>query len=152
MPYDDIWDACIDIRDFIASKQGADTSDHIRVVSGREDFEKNAHGDWDAWQTGIVTRKDFMTGKPVYDLFIATGDTCGKATAAILKMALLENKAVFKWAENSLERIGDVIVEDPEDWANGYRLAPFEIIDLLHPSVPCDEEALGQLELFEVRS
>lgn len=134
MQEDDIWDASIDIRDFIATKQGTDTSDHIRVVPGREDFQKNAHGDWDSWQANVVMRTDFMTGKPVYDLFVTTGDTCGKATAAILKMALLEGKSVFKWVDGSLERVGDVVVEDPEDWATGYRLSPV------------------QLELFEVQS
>mgnify|MGYP003149320088 CR=1 FL=1 len=134
MQEDDIWDACIDIRDFIATKQGADTSDHIRVVSGRDDFQKNAHGDWDAWQAGVVIRQDFMTGKPVYDLFITTGDTCGKATASILKMALLEKKPVFNWTDGALERIDDIVVDDPEDWATGYRIVPI------------------QLQLFEIQS
>ena len=134
MPYDDIWDTCIDIRDFIASKQGADTSNHIRVVSGREDFQKNAHGDWDEWQERVVGRLDFMTGNHVYDLFVTTGNTCGKATAAILKTALLFSRPVFVWTDGALERVHDVVVDDPEDWATGYRIVPV------------------QLELFEVRS
>ena len=133
MDEDDIWDACIDIRDFIAKKEGTDTSDHIRVVPGREDFQKNAHGNWDEWQEKVAVRLNFMTGKHVYDLFVTTGDTCGKATAAILKTALLFSRPVFVWNDDALERVHDVVVDDPEDWATGYRIVP------------------AQLELFEVQ-
>jgi len=128
MDEDAIWDACIDIRDIIAKKQGMDTMDHIRVISGREDFQSNFRGNWEDWQTGVITRQNSMTGKPVYDVFITGSTILGRATAGLLNTALQAEKPVFHWTGDPdvpFERIAKIVIEDPEDWTHGYRIEPF---------------------------
>ena len=43
-------------------------------------------------------------------------------------------RPVFVWTDDALERVHDVVLDDPEDWATGYRIVPI------------------QLELFEAQS
>ena len=92
------------------------------VVLGINDHIKNWKGNWEEWQKDVVHRVNFVTKKPVYDLFITGGDTCGRATAGILREALSAGKPVFWWDGNGkLERVTGVVTFDPEDWQHGWR-------------------------------
>lgn len=92
------------------------------VVPGVSDYGKNYKGSWEDWQKGVVHRVNFVTKKPVYDLFVVPGDDCGRATAAILEEALSVGKPVFWWDGNgAFERVSGVALFDPEDWQHGWR-------------------------------
>ena len=60
-----------------------------------------------------------MTGKPLYGMFIACGDRCGRATASILRGAL-QDRPVFTWEGEILSGVSSIEIFDEEDWANGF--------------------------------
>ena len=95
----------------------------VKVVAGRDDYKRHWKGDWTLWQESVITRKDAITGKPVYDAFITKNATCGRATANILGAAIVSGRPVFFWdGEDGFVRVKSVAVEDPEDWTDGYRI------------------------------
>ena len=91
----------------------------IRVVAGRDDHMRHWKGDWVKWQDGVLTRKDSMTGKPLYGMFITCGERCGRATAHILSGAL-KDRPVFNWDGERLCGVSSVEMLDGEDWSNGF--------------------------------
>jgi hypothetical protein len=96
----------------------------LRIVSGRDDHGAHFKGDWDAWTANVVNRKNSVTGKPVYDLFVSPTHRVGKATAQILRGALRANRPVFIW--NGLDafmRVNTILVLDAEDYQQGWELA-----------------------------
>jgi len=98
----------------------------ITVVSGRKDYEKffPKTGTWEGWQGNIVTRCDATTGKRFYSGYVVTGDTCGKATAAILQHALQERRPVFHYDVDTdqMVRVSSIENGDPDDWTNGFNI------------------------------
>ncbi len=98
----------------------------ITVVSGRKDYEKffPKTGTWEGWQGNVVTRCDATTGKRFYSGYVVTGDTCGKATAAILQHALQERRPVFHYDVDTGQMVRVVSIEngDPDDWTNGFNI------------------------------
>ena len=98
----------------------------ITVVSGRKDYEKffPKAGTWEGWQGNIVTRCDATTGKRFYSGYVVTGDTCGKATAAILQHALQERRPVFHYDVDTgqMVRVASIDNDDPEDWTGGWSI------------------------------
>ena len=95
----------------------------IQVVAGRDDYNRHWKGDWTLWQESVIVRKDAITGKPVYDAFITKSATCGRATANILGAAIVSGRPVFFWdGEDLFVRVKSIAVEDPDNWADGYRV------------------------------
>jgi hypothetical protein len=97
----------------------------VRVRTGRSDHAANWKGDWDAWEHGVVHKKNLTTGKPVYDVFVTSGEKVGRATARILSMALEAGKPVFWWsgeAGKGILKVVQVEVVDAEDWTWGWRV------------------------------
>tara|TARA_R110002110_G_scaffold345515_1_gene555798 strand:- start:6 stop:467 length:462 start_codon:yes stop_codon:yes gene_type:complete len=97
----------------------------VRVRTGRSDHTANWKGDWDAWEHNVVHKKNLTTGKPMYDIFVTSGDKVGRATARILNMALDVGKPVFWWGGEIGKGIVKVVgVEevDAEDWTWGWQV------------------------------
>tara|TARA_R110000824_G_scaffold3120_4_gene14409 strand:+ start:4023 stop:4496 length:474 start_codon:yes stop_codon:yes gene_type:complete len=105
-------------RKFLATKGNAPA---IRVVSGRNDHARHWKGDWERWQSGVLSRKDSMTGQPLYSMFVTIGDRCGRATASILRGAL-SDRPVFTWDGERLCGVSSVEIFDEEDWTTGFRI------------------------------
>ena len=93
-----------------------------QVVAGRVDHQRNWRGDWNAWQSGVVSRRDATTGKLMYDAFVIERMQCGRATAGILTEALRHNRPVFYWDGTGMERVAEVQASDPDDWTNGWSI------------------------------
>lgn len=96
----------------------------LLVVTGKEDFEKYAGGDWTRWEQECFRRIDRMTGKKVYDLVVFSGTLLGKASGSVAALALgftrpyvLVTKGVA-----SLKRIDSITMIDPDNYANMYEL------------------------------
>jgi len=95
----------------------------IRVVPGRQDFDKHFKGNWDAWAESIVTRTHSVTRKRQYDIVVVPGQRCGRITAKIIHVALKRDRPVFAWdRDQSLKRVQLVTVSNPDDWATGSSL------------------------------
>ena len=106
------------LREHIQGKSSVEA----HVVAGRLDHQKNWRGNWDSWTYGVVSRKNAVTGKYVYDAFVVERPTCGKATASILLEALRLGRAVFYWDSEQLLRVLDVGEGDPNDWTGGWNI------------------------------
>jgi len=104
-------------------KAKGNSSPDLQVVLGREDHRRHWAGNWEAWQANIVDRQDFMTGRPVYSLFVVPDGFCGRATAGILKRALESDRPVMWWdGEAHLEKVSAIHMDDPDDWSSGFRV------------------------------
>ena len=104
-------------------KTKGDAYPTLQVVLGREDHRRHWAGNWEAWQASIVDRQDFMTGHPVYSIFVVPDGFCGRATAGILNRALKVNRPVMWWdGESRLERVSAIHMDDPDDWSSGFRV------------------------------
>ena len=95
--------------------------DDVLIVPGRDDFQRNWRGDWEAWQESVVSRKNAVTSKPVYDLFVIAELTCGRSTANILGVALTMNRPVFFW-DGKFSKVGAIKVTDSDDWTGGFQV------------------------------
>ena len=104
-------------------KQLGAKSPKVSVTSGRKEHRMTWAGDWERWQKQVVTRKHAMTGDIRYHMFVVPGDTCGRATAAILDHALKANRKVVVWNKETgkLHRVKGVQPFDPDDWTSGFR-------------------------------
>jgi len=132
------------LSDLLVNKYSAYGKDKtsVRIVSGRDDHQRHFRGDWTAWQENVTTRKDAITGRVVYDFFVASEARVGRATANILGAALAQKRSVFLWdctdhrkhalgprlPENpeplveELCRVERIDVLDSEDWIRGFKL------------------------------
>ena len=106
-----------EIKEAIANKISSD----VLVVPGRDDHQRNWRGDWETWQEGVVTRRNAVTSKPVYDLFVVASTTCGRSTANILGVALTMKRPVFFW-DGKFSKVESIKVTDPDDWTGGFRV------------------------------
>ena len=117
----EIEEAAVALRGVLEAR----SSKVVRIRTGRNDHAANWKGDWDVWEHNVVHKKNLTTGKPVYDVFITSGERIGRATARILNMAIDVGKPVFWWSGETGKGISKVIrVEeiDSEDWTSGFRV------------------------------
>jgi len=112
------------LREQFHKKLGAHASPAIGVTSGRKEHKLTWAGDWEKWQKQIVVRKHATTGDIRYRMFVVPGETCGRATAAILSLALDAGRKVVLWDkdEKKLHRVKEVQPSDPDDWTSGFRV------------------------------
>lgn len=98
-------------------------SPDLQVVLGREDHRRHWCGNWDAWQDSIISRQDFMTGQPVYSLFIVPDSICGRATAGIIRQAIAAQRSVMWWdGKDKLQKVHSIEMDDPDNWTSGFRV------------------------------
>jgi len=110
-----------------AAQKGATL--RVRVVPGRDDFRECCRGDWSLWAKRVVARRDAVTMKRLYHVYVVPSDVVGRATADIIEGAITANLPVFrllpkkdtKNSWGSLQRITQVYAYDPEDWSSGFR-------------------------------
>lgn len=95
----------------------------VSVIPGRVDFEANFQGDWDAWAGSISQRLDSITLKPHFDLIVVPNEYVGRATAAIVNVAVLVGRPVFLFKDSTISRISQVKIGDPDDWQGGFELS-----------------------------
>mgnify|MGYP003131760183 CR=1 FL=1 len=96
----------------------------VRVRTGRNDHAANWTGCWDSWEHNVVHKKNLTTGKPVYDVFVASGERVGRATARILNMAIDAGKPVFWWTgdcDGGISKVSHIEEVDGEDWTWGWK-------------------------------
>lgn len=79
-------------------------------------------GNWDSWVWETVTGRDYETRKPHFDGYVVIGDRLGKAGAAIVDLALRNNRAVLGWSDDVLRQVTALRVIDPEDMSTGWGL------------------------------
>ena len=113
------------IRNRFHEKVGASMSPSVYVVSGRQEHKSSFSGDWEKWQQGIVSRKHATTGDLRYHMFVVPGESCGRATAAILSLALEKGRQVVFWDKEAekMRKVKQVQVVDADDWTSGFRVS-----------------------------
>lgn len=102
---------------------------NVEVITGRDDFKQYAPsaGGFSGWVRDVATRKEAMSQKPYYDFFVSPYREIGKATADILTLALHHKQPVIYAEEREdstieLHRVRQVVVEDPDNYTNGWWL------------------------------
>jgi hypothetical protein len=112
------------LRERFHEKLGAALAPAIYVISGRQEHKMGFFGDWEKWQRKVVKRKHATTGDICYHMFVVPGESCGRATAAILKLAFEEGRQVMLWDkdDNKLKRAKRVQAFDADDWTSGFRV------------------------------
>lgn len=113
------------IRNRFHEKVGASMSPSVYVVSGRQEHKSSFSGDWEKWQRGVVSRKHATTGDLRYHMFVVPGENCGRATAAILLLALEKGRRVVLWDKEAekMRKVKQVQVVDADDWTSGFRVS-----------------------------
>lgn len=100
--------------------------ENVSVVSGRDDFKDNAAtaGGWQGWPRDLISRTDSETYEPFYDLFVVPGKTCGKGTAAIVKLALEAERPVVWWdSEDTFYEVAEcAFLGDNKNFWSGWEL------------------------------
>ena len=106
-------------------KVGAAMSPSVYVISGRREHKTGFFGDWEKWQRQVVQRKHATTGDICYHMFVVPGEACGRATAAILALALEKGRRVVIWDKENekLQKVRKVQVFDADDWTSGFRVS-----------------------------
>lgn len=101
----------------------------VTVIPGRDDFQQYAPsaGGFSGWTRDVATRRDAMTQKPYYEVYVSPYRILGKATADILTLALHEKRTVILAEELDcgdieLHKVHQVVVDDPEDYLKGWWL------------------------------
>ena len=101
----------------------------VEVIPGRDDFKQYAPsaGGFAGWVRDVATRKEAMTQKPYYDLFVSPYREIGKATADILTLALHKQTPVVLAEELEcgtveMRRVNQVVVDDADNYTNGWWL------------------------------
>lgn len=103
-------------------------TEYVEVVPGRDDYNKfaPAAGGFPGWVRDVPTRRDAMTSKPYYSLIVVPTDNVGKATAMIVQHALHLKMPVIRVQDREdgpcIDRVAEVVVEDPEDFTGGWFL------------------------------
>ena len=112
-------DSAITQLSSLLSSRGGDA----RIIPARKDYDTNFRGDWDRWADSTATATHSVTRKPRYNLFVVPGRYCGRATARIVQSALKAERPVFTWdRDQSLQKVTQIEVSDPDDWTTGYHL------------------------------
>jgi len=103
--------------------------DHpVECVLGRDDFQQNffACGGWRGWprEVALGRQMSFAGLEPRFHAFVVPDETCGKATAEILSLALGAGKLVLvlDMESGKLSRAVNVIMSDPGDAQSGWTL------------------------------
>jgi len=98
------------------------------LVSGREVYDahfKKAGRNWDRWAIKVATGRN-LDGTPYYDFFVVPGDSCARATAAIVSEALKVGKPVLAWNEDLdapvFARVTQIYDSEPSNRWHGWRL------------------------------
>ena len=101
----------------------------VEVIPGRDDFKQYAPaaGGFTGWVRDVATRKDAMSQKPYYDLFVSPYREIGKATADILTLALHKQMPVVLAEELEcgtveMRRVTQVVVDDADSYTDGWWL------------------------------
>ena len=101
----------------------------VEVIPGRDDFQQYAPaaGGFNGWTRDVATRKDAMSGKSYYDVFVSPTSTIGKATADILTLALHHKMPVLLVEKKDgeppeMHRVTQVVVDDADDYTSGWWL------------------------------
>jgi hypothetical protein len=86
------------------------------VVTAHEDWEANFSraGGWEPWIRSVTVDREYATGRPRYDGFVAIGERHGNASARILTLALgrgapvtwLDERGLLRKVE-TIEHVGD---------------------------------------------
>ena len=111
------------LRERFYKKLGVANSPAIYAMSGRQEHSSGFTGDWEKWQRRVVKRKHATTGDICYHMFVVPGGECGRATAAILSMALDDGRQVVVWDKETgkLQKVKRIQVTDADDWTSGFR-------------------------------
>lgn len=96
----------------------------LTIVPGAKDFEAYFQGDWNAWAADVSTRKNVVTGKPLYDLFVCPDQFVGRATAHMLITAMGIGRKVFHFDAftGKLQPVRLIACIDDDNWSAGYQL------------------------------
>jgi len=96
----------------------------LTIVPGAKDFAAYFQGDWNAWAEGVHTRRNSVTGRVLYDLFVCPDQNVGRATAHMLITAMGAGRKVFHFdaftGKLSLVRL--IACIDDDNWSSGYQL------------------------------
>jgi hypothetical protein len=113
------------IRNRFHEKLGASMSPNVYVISGRQEHKASFNGDWEKWQRKVVGRKHATTGDICYHMFVVPGKDCGRATAAILSLALEKGRKVILWSRDTdkMKSVKKVQAADADDWTSGFRVS-----------------------------
>lgn len=128
------------VRDALASHYNEPGGISFKIITGRADYKRffAQSGGWVGWQKSVVERKDAVTGDRMYSGFVTVGETCGHATAAILKGAMEAGLEVLHWKppteaadhpEDCIRLVDRIETEDETNWQTGYKIHCVELWD-----------------------
>jgi|TARA_R110000765_G_C18451725_1_gene548464 hypothetical protein len=112
------------LRERFHKQLGLAKSPIIYVIAGRQEHQTGFSGDWEKWQRKVVSRKHATTGDICYHMFVVPGAVCGRATAAILSLAMEAGRRVAIWDRETgiIQKAIKIQAFDAEDWATGFRV------------------------------
>lgn len=96
----------------------------LTITPGGRDFTAYFQGDWNAWAEGVHTRRNSVTGKLLYDLFVCPDLFIGRATAMLLITAMGAGRKVFYFDAftGKLQIVRFIACIDDDNWSSGYQL------------------------------
>lgn len=96
----------------------------LRITPGGKDFAAYFQGDWNAWAEGVHTRRNSVTGRLLYDLFVCPDQYVGRATAHMLITALGNGRKIFYFDVDTctLKTVRLIACIDDDNWSSGYQL------------------------------
>lgn len=116
----------LSLEDVLRPKMAAHFGEEVQltIVPGSKDFEAYFQGDWNDWAAGVHSRKNVVTGKPMYDLFVCPDEYIGRATAHMLISAMGAGRKVFYFSpyDGRLQAVRMIACIDDDNWSSGYQL------------------------------
>lgn len=126
IPDQDLADELVILAALLKPRLEARFQDEVTlgVMPGKKDFERYFHGDWNEWTSSVALRRNVVTGRPLYDLFVCPDEFVGRATAHLLIAAMGAGKKVFRFNTytKKLQTVAFIACIDDDNWSSGYQL------------------------------
>lgn len=79
-------------------------------------------GGWDGYVNYVSQGCNFYSRKQNFDIIVCPEQRVGKATAELVRKFIEKSKPVFLLDDTKFYHVKNVIVEDSENWQNGWLL------------------------------
>lgn len=95
----------------------------VTITLGRDDFMARAaaEGGWRGWSESVVTARK-PSGAPRFDAIIVPPGPIGRATADMLRLALVQRRPVLRFLGDDFRPVSILVERDRESWKDGWEL------------------------------